>query len=428
MADESWMETDLSALRAEGLKRSLQVMPETGGAFRAAGKRILNFSSNDYLGLARNRIVIEGAAAALQRWGAGATASRLMAGTLPCHEELENKLAQFKGYPAALVFGSGYLANLGTVTALVRRYDRILADKLAHASLLDGALLSQAKVRRFQHNDLDHLRCFLRQKPAGARDLIVTESVFSMDGDLAPLDDLARLAQEHDAMLLVDEAHATGVWGPGGTGLISKGKQQPARPPAAPVAQPLRAGNATHPPATLARSDCGLGSVAGGPAVTVAMGTLSKALGAYGGFIAGSETLKRFLVNRARPFVFSTALPPACVGAALGALQVLRQKPGMGVELLGRAETFRRRLQAEGFNVGHSVSQIVPVIVGDNHKTLALARRLREQGIIAMAIRPPTVPVGTARLRLSLTLDHTPDDLDRVAEVLTAAARQEGLL
>lgn len=390
MADESWMETDLSALRAEGLKRSLQVMPETGGAFRAAGKRILNFSSNDYLGLARNRIVIEGAAAALQRWGAGATASRLMAGTLPCHEELENKLAQFKGYPAALVFGSGYLANLGTVTALVRRYDRILADKLAHASLLDGALLSQAKVRRFQHNDLDHLRCFLRQKPAGARDLIVTESVFSMDGDLAPLDDLARLAQEHDAMLLVDEAHATGVWGPGGAGLISEGKLQ--------------------------------------PVVAVAMGTLSKALGAYGGFIAGSETLKRFLVNRARPFVFSTALPPACVGAALGALQVLRQKPGMGVELLGRAETFRRRLQAEGFNVGHSVSQIVPVIVGDNHKTLALARRLREQGIIAMAIRPPTVPVGTARLRLSLTLDHTPDDLDRVAEVLTAAARQEGLL
>ncbi|MDD5677275.1 MAG: 8-amino-7-oxononanoate synthase [Kiritimatiellae bacterium] len=390
MTDETWMETELAQLRAQGLERQLRVMPDSGGAFMLDGQRVLNFSSNDYLGLARNPAVIEAAVAALRRWGAGATASRLVVGTLECHAELEARLAQFKRYAAALVFGSGYLANVGTVAALAGRHDRVLADKLAHASLLDGATLSRAEIHRFQHNDVDHLVCLLRQKPPSARDLIITESVFSMDGDLAPLRDMARVAQEHGAMLLVDEAHATGVWGPGGTGLIGEwGLQQ---------------------------------------AVSVAMGTLSKTLGAYGGFIAGSETLKRWLVNKARSFIFSTGLPPPAAGAVLGALDVLKKNPGMGADLLRRAETFRTRLQADGFDTGNSVSQIVPVIIGDNQKTLALARRLREHGILAAAIRPPTIPAGTARLRLSVTLLHTPKDLDRAADILTVAAREEGLL
>ena len=389
MTDETWMETELAQLRAQGLERQLQVMPDSGGVFMLEGERVLNFSSNDYLGLARAPAVIEAAAAALRRWGAGATASRLVVGTLPCHAELETRLAQFKGYAAALVFGSGYLANVGTVAALVSRHDRVLADKLAHASLLDGATLSRAAIYRFQHNDVDHLLRLLRQKPASGRDLIITESVFSMDGDLAPLRDIARVAQEHGAMLLVDEAHATGVWGPGGTGLIGEWRLQ--------------------------------------QAVSVDMGTLSKALGAYGGFIAGSETLKRWLVNRARSFIFSTGLPPSCAGAVLGALDILEKNPEIGADLLRRADVFRRRLQAEGFNTGASVSQIVPVIIGDNQKTLALARRLRSHGILAAAIRPPTVPAGTARLRLSVTLEHTPEDLDRAAEILMAAAREESL-
>ena len=228
MTDETWMETELAQFRAQGLERQLQVMPDSGGVFMLDGRRVLNFSSNDYLGLARAPAVIESAAAALRRWGAGATASRLVVGTLPCHAELETRLAQFKGYAAALVFGSGYLANIGAVAALVGRHDRVLADKLAHASLLDGATLSRATIRRFQHNDVDHLLRLLRQKPASARDLIITESVFSMDGDLALLRDIARVAQEHGAMLLVDEAHATGVWGPGGTGLIGEWRLQPA--------------------------------------------------------------------------------------------------------------------------------------------------------------------------------------------------------
>lgn len=390
MTDETWMETELSQLRAQGLERQLQVMPDSGGAFMLDGRRVLNFSSNDYLGLARAPAVLAAADAALRRWGAGATASRLVVGTLPCHAELETRLAQFKGYAAALVFGSGYLANVGTVAALVGRHDRILADKLAHASLLDGAMLSRAAVHRFQHNDVDHLVRLVRQKPASARDLIITESVFSMDGDMAPLRDIARVAQEHDAMLLVDEAHATGVWGPGGTGLIGEWSLQ--------------------------------------QSVSVAMGTLSKALGAYGGFIAGSETLKRWLVNRARSFIFSTGLPPPIAGAVLGALDVLKKNPGMGADLLHRTDAFRKRLQSAGFNTGSSVSQIVPIIIGDNQKTLAFAHRLRSHGILVAAIRPPTVPAGTARLRLSVTLLHTQEDLNRAADILAAAAREEGLL
>lgn len=390
MTDETWMATELAQLRAQGLERQLQVMPDSGGVLMLEGRRILNFSSNDYLGLARAPAVVEAASAALRRWGAGATASRLVVGTLPCHAELETRLAQFKGYAASLVFGSGYLANVGVVSALVGRHDRVLADKLAHASLLDGATLSRAAIHRFQHNDVDHLLRLLRQKPASARDLVITESVFSMDGDLAPLCDIARVAHEQGAMLLVDEAHATGVWGPGGTGLIGEGHLQ------------------SH--------------------VSVAMGTLSKALGAYGGFIAGSETLKRWLVNRARSFVFSTGLPPPVVGAVLGALNVLEQNPGLGADLLCRADVFRRRLQMSGFNTGGSVSQIVPVIIGDNQKTLAFARRLRSHGILAAAIRPPTVPAGTARLRLSVTLEHTGADLEHAAEILVKVAREEGLL
>lgn len=389
MTDETWMETELARLDAQGLERRLQVMPDSG-AFVSDGRRVLNFSSNDYLALARAPQVLEAAEEALRQWGAGATASRLVVGTLSCHARLEERLAQFKGYASALVFGSGYLTNVGTVAALVGRDDRVLADKLAHASLLDGAILSRAAIRRFQHNDPDHLAHLLRQKKAGGRDLILTESVFSMDGDVAPLRDIARVAREHGALLLVDEAHATGVWGPGGTGLISEWHLQ--------------------------------------QDVPVAMGTLSKALGSYGGFVAGSETLKRWLVNRARSFIFSTALPPACVGAVLGALDILAKKPGLGAELLDRAEKFRRRLQAAGFNTGASVSQIVPVIIGDNRKTLALARRLRDHEILAAAIRPPTVPVGTARLRLSVTLAHTSAELDHTADILALAAREEGLL
>ena len=365
-------------------------MGDSGGAFLSDGKRVLNFSSNDYLDLARAPEVRESAETALRKWGCGSTSSRLLVGTFSCHEELESRLARFKGYEDAIAFGSGYLTNVGTVSALVGRHDLVLADRLAHASLLDGAALSRAGVRRFQHNDVDHLSNLLRLKPSRGRCLVITESVFSMDGDLAPLREIAETALSNGAVLLVDEAHATGVWGPGGSGLTGELRLQ--------------------------------------DRVFADMGTFSKALGAYGGFVAGSATLKRWLVNHARSFIFSTGLPPPCVGAVMGALDILERERGLGAELLRRAGIFRGLLKASGFDTANSASQIIPLIIGENNRTLAFAARLRANGVMAAAVRPPAVPEGTARLRFSVTLAHNEDDLKRAADIVEAVAHETGVL
>jgi len=388
-AREGWLEAELAALRRQHLFREARAWPAAGGRVCVDGRDTLNFSSNDYLDLARHPAVRAGAARALRAYGAGATASRLVAGTLPLHEELEARLARLKGCPAALLFGSGYLANLGTVPALAGRGDTICADRLAHASLVDAAVLSRAALERFRHNDVQHLDELLGKCTGGGRKLVLTESVFSMDGDLAPLREISAVARQHGALLLVDEAHATGVFGPGGGGLIR---------------------------------EYGLEAE-----ITVAMATLSKALGGYGGFVAVSEPMRAWLVNRARAFIFSTALPPAQAGAALGALDALAQQPDGGRELLRRAGVFRRRLQAAGLDTLRSASQIVPVLMGDNARALALAERLRSRGRRVVAIRPPTVPAGSARRRLSVTLAHSDADLERAAGAIIAAARAEGL-
>ncbi len=387
---EDWIALELRQLRAQGLERVLREVPEAGGRIRIGDRQFLNFSSNDYLGLARNPAVLTASESALRRWGASSGASRLVTGSLPYHAELERRLAADKGYPAALIFGSGYLANLGIIPALLGRNDWIIADRLTHASLMDAAVLSRAVLHRFQHNAPDQLNAILEKCPAQARCLVLTESVFSMDGDIAPLREIAEVVRRHGVMLLVDEAHATGTFGPAGAGCVRElGLEQD---------------------------------------VTLSMGTLSKALGGYGGFVACSEVMRQFLINRARSLIFSTSLPPAVIGSALGALDYLKAHPGLGQQLLARSALFRDRIQACGFKTGHSASQIIPIIVGDNQKTLALSRRLYEHGVIAVAIRPPTVPQGTARLRLSVTLDHTPEDLDRVVEILVQDARAEGIL
>ncbi|HOW98330.1 MAG TPA: 8-amino-7-oxononanoate synthase [Kiritimatiellia bacterium] len=388
MQGENWLEDGLAELRAGDLERRLTAFPATGGRITVGGRTLLNLSSNDYLGLACHPRVVEAAVKALHEFGAGATASRLITGTLPLHEELEQRLAALKGYPAALVFGSGYLANAGTIPALVGPDDLVLADRLAHASLLDAAVLSRARLLRFRHNDALHLDELLSAHSARRR-LVLTESVFSMDGDLAPLPDLAAVAARHEALMLVDEAHATGVFGPGGAGLISE-----------------------H----------GLAD-----RVAVSMGTLSKALGSYGGFVACAENLRAWLVNKARAFIYTTAPPPAVLGAALGALMVLSKRPEMGQELLARAAGFRDTLKAAGLDTLNSASQIVPLMVGDNAKALALSRRLKDDGILAVAIRPPTVPPGTARLRFSISLAHQPADLAQAAQTIIAAACAENV-
>ena len=379
---EEWISKELVALREDGLSREAVCRDNDG--------ILLNFSSNDYLGLSRHPRVLAAARVALEQYGAGAAASRLVTGTLSCHEQLEEALARLKGYPVGLVFGSGYAANVGIIGALVGRGDHIFIDRLAHASLVDAALLSRARVHRFHHNAAGHLRELLQACPAGGRRLVVTESVFSMDGDIAPLAELGVEARQAGAMVLVDEAHATGIFGPAGAGVVCRD---------------------------------GLNA-----AVNCSMGTLSKALGGYGGFVACSGEMRAWFIQKARSFIYSTALPPAMAGAALGALQVLKDEPGMGDVLLARAGDFRSRLRAQGLDTGDSESQIIPVMVGDNERAVRLQRRLLERGILAVAIRPPTVPQGTARLRLSVTLEHSPEVLERVADEIAGAARTEGVI
>ncbi len=381
---EDWIQPILDEAKFQGLERTARVYPEAGGKIKIDGKEVLNFSSNDYLDLAHHRHVMDCSREALDQYGIGATASRLVTGTLPIHEELEARLAKEKGYETALLFGSGYMANAATIPILAGRDDLIFADKLVHASMIDACKLSGAKLVRFAHNDVQALEKRLEQFPTtGNRRLIITESVFSMDGDIAPLAEIAALAKKHSAMLMVDEAHSTGTFGPHGAGLVR---------------------------------ELGLEN-----AVTVSMGTMSKAMAGYGGFVACSSTLRKLLVQSARAFIYTTAPPPAVIGAALGIMDVLESSPRLGNILQANADYFRSLLHAAGLDTLQSASQIIPIMIGNNERAVAISKSLRDQGIIAAAIRPPTVPAGTARLRLSVTLAHHVDDLDRAANLIISA-------
>ena len=390
MNNESWIRTVLDDLRAQSLDRHLVVRPEAGGKLHVGGKVILNFASNDYLNLACNPIVIQASVDYAKKLGCGATASRLMSGTLSCHEELETMLAELKGYPSALVFGSGWLTNAGVIPALVGREDQVFADKYIHASIIDAVILSRADLHRFNHNDAAHLAVLMNKCPARGRRLVVTESVFSMDGDIAPLRQIADIAGKYNSMVMIDEAHSTGIFGPAGSGLVH---------------------------------ELGLNS-----SVNISMGTLSKALGGYGGFVACSTDIRELLISKARSFIYTTGLPPAVIGSALGALKVLKDQPELGKTLLDNAEFFREKLRNAGLNTGVSQSQVIPVMVGNPAKTLELSRELAKKDILAVAIRPPTVPAETARLRLSVTLAHTREDLDQTATVIAGCAKEQGLL
>jgi len=373
-------EKQISEFAARDQYRSLQALPEAGGKITVDGEEVLNFSSNDYLNLSSHPAVIAGSQRAASEYGCGSTASRLMTGNLDLHEELEKELAQLVGQPAGLLFGSGFLTNVGVITALVGRGDAIFADRLNHASLVDGARLSGATVHRYQHNDLDHLEKLLNDQTDHRRRVIVSDSLFSMDGDLADIPRLSALAKQSDCLLMVDEAHAIGIFGEGGGGLCRD---------LLPEGRP-----------------------------DVIVGTLGKALGCYGGFAACSETIRSLLINKARTFIYSTALPPPTVGSALAALEVIKQSPDLGSELLRRARLLRDLLAEEGFALGESESQIIPVMVGENERAQEFSEALKEEGLLAVAVRPPTVPEGTARLRLSVTLAHQEEDLEKAAGIL----------
>lgn len=377
---------ELHQLRDQGLLRELHTMPATGGCFDHGGRRWLNFSSNDYLNLANDPAVLEGARAAIDRWGTGSTASRLMTGHLELHEELEERLAAFLGTGTCLLFGSGFLANVGTLTALAGPEDLILADKLNHASLIDGMRLSSARWLRYRHNDPDHLRRLMETNPTDGRRIVVTDSVFSMDGDIAPLEAITAVAREFGGLVVVDEAHAIGVQGSGGRGCC-------------------------HDLPDELRPD-------------VILGTFSKSLASYGGFVACRGELRDLFINRARTFIYSTALPPASVGAAMAALGDLEGSPGKPILLRERATEFGRMLVERGLPLHCGESQILALMVGDNGESVALSAALRDAGLLATAVRPPTVPKGSARLRLSVTLAHEPAVLESAADLIATTWRR----
>jgi glycine C-acetyltransferase len=379
----------LEELRESGLHRRLRLVEGAQGPrVLLDGRPVLLLCSNDYLGLAGHPRVREAAAEAALCWGAGAGASRLISGNMAPHRRLEERLAAFKGYEAALLFGSGYLANIGTISALAGRGGVVFSDRLNHASIVDGCRLARAETFVYRHCDVEHLEWGLR-KAAGRGSLIVSDSVFSMDGDVAPLADLARLAREHRCRLLVDEAHATGALGPGGRGAVA---------------------------------EAGLSGE-----VDLVVGTLGKALGSYGAYVCGSAELSEYLLNSARSFIFSTALPPPALAAAQAALELLEAEPQRVRRLRANAATLRAGLLAEGLAAAGGTSQVVPLEVGEAEPTMELCERLLERGVFAQGIRPPTVPPGSSRLRFSVMATHEEAELRDAARLAGDAAREIGV-
>lgn len=345
----------------------------------ADGQPVLDFSSNDYLGLSCHPEVIAASQQALQSHGAGAGAARLMSGDLPLHHELEEAIAAYKNKEAALIFGSGYQANATIIPALMGRHDVIFSDRLNHASIVDGCQLAGSKLHRFRHNDLNHLEELLHHKRGSQEALIVVESIYSMDGDLAPLQGLVELKERYGCLLMVDEAHATGLFGSQGSGLVEQ------------------AGCTDQ--------------------VELIMGTFGKALGSFGAYIAADQTLINYLINRARGFIYSTALPPAVSAASLAALQLCQQQPPLREQLWHKVNFFLKKCQELGLPCT-SASQIFPLRIGASEASVQLAQALRQKNIFATAVRPPTVPENTARLRFSITNHLSEDELDHGAQLL----------
>jgi glycine C-acetyltransferase/8-amino-7-oxononanoate synthase len=381
----------LEDLKELGLYRRMRTISGIQGPHVILdGRPVLLLCSNNYLGLAGHPRVCEAAAEAALQLGAGSGASRLVSGTMEIHRRLEERLAAFKGTEAAVLFGSGYLANVGVVSALAARDEVVFSDELNHASIVDGCRLARAETFVYRHGDLEHLEWALEETGADERGgVIVTDSVFSMDGDIAPLEELVELARYYGLRIVVDEAHATGCVGPGGRGAVA----------AAGLEQEI----------------------------DVIIGTLGKALGSYGAYAACSVEMAQFLINTARPLIFSTAPAPPVVAAALAALELLEGEPERVERLQSNAATLRDALEAEGFDISGPPTHIVPLIVGEAEAAMTMCERAIERGVFAQAIRPPTVPDGTSRLRLAVMASHTPGELRKAARVLVRAAEEAGL-
>ncbi len=382
----------LESIRAAGLYRTLKAVDRTTPEVVVNGKPALLFCSNNYLGLAEHPRLAQAASEAALCYGTSSAASRLVSGNLSLHEQLEEKLMQWKGTEAALLFNSGYAANTGIIAALAGRGDLIFSDRLNHASIVDGALLSGAKLLRYPHNDLQALERLLHQHRSNGLRLIVTDSVFSMDGDMAPLAELSELAERHQTLLLVDDAHAGGVLGEQGRGSLELCKA---------------AGQ-----------------------VTIQMGTFGKALGSYGAYAACSGLIKEYLINRARSFIFSTSLPPAVLAASLASIDLVRSAEGdqLRRRLAENGQLLRSLLHEGGLQVAVGVTPIIPVLVGDAATTVRFSSRLLEEGVYVQGIRPPTVPVGSSRLRCTVMASHTAEQIRQAGDAIIRVGRELGVI
>jgi 8-amino-7-oxononanoate synthase len=380
MKVEAQLRQEIESVKDAALYRKLRsVAGEQGPVLTVDGREVLNFSSNNYLGLANHPKLAAAAKEAIDRYGCGSGASRLISGNMTLHEALEERLARFKGTEAALVFNSGFQANTGILSTLAGEGDAIFSDELNHASIIDGCRLSRAKTFVYRHSDLDELEGALKKSEAYRRKLIVTESIFSMDGDEAPLVAIVELAERFGAVVMVDEAHATGLFGERGAGVVAK---------------------------------LGLGN-----RILVQMGTLGKALGGFGAYVAGSRVLREILINRCRSFIFTTALPPAVMASALAAIDLVEGEPERRENLSNNCRIMTKGLTALGYRISESASPILPLLVGEADACMRLSERLLDQGVFAQGIRPPTVPEGTSRLRITLMATHTHAHIDRALAV-----------
>jgi len=389
----SFFKNETDRLINSGLYRSLRtVEPTTAGRVAINGNDAILLCSNNYLGLTDHPALKNASINAVSQYGTGSGASRLVSGNLSLHGQLEKLIANFKGTEAAILFNSGYSANIGTIQAVVGRGDTIYSDRLNHASIVDGAILSRARLVRYPHNDHKGLRTLLEKDSSSGRRLIVTDGIFSMDGDIAPLKELSKIKNEFNALLMVDEAHATGVMG-------VKGK-----------------GSADF----LGVSED----------IDIQMGTLGKGLGSFGAYVAGSSNMIEYLMNSSRSFIFSTSLPPATLAASIAAIKIVSSAEGD--KLRNRLDDNRRLfagiLAKAGLNTLGSTTQIIPVMVGHAAETMAFSKALLEEGVFVQGIRPPTVPAGSCRLRCTVMAVHTPDDLEFAANKIIFVGKKLGLI
>ena len=384
---KTFLEETLTSLEKKNLRRRLRLQDSRHSArIVFEGKDVLNFCSNNYLGLADDERLCQAAREAMDNQGFGSGASRLVCGNMKAHRELENRIAQFKGTEAALTFSTGYMANVGIISSLFGRGDIIFSDKLNHASIIDGIILSQAEFKRYPHQDMQALEDMLKSTIGFKKRAIITDSVFSMDGDLAPLDHIVMLAEKYGCSLMIDEAHALGVMGDRGKGLAEHFHLD--------------------------------------DKIDIQMGTFSKAVGSFGAYCCGSKNLIEFLVNKARSFIYTTGLPPAVSAASAKALEIIENEPQLRQKLWDNTFFIQRRVKELGFNTLGSETPIIPLLTGDPVLAVEFSKRLLEEGILINAIRPPTVPQNTARLRLTVMATHTRKDLEYLLEKLEQIGKE----